>query len=780
MNLLKSQIPVIVISSFILFFIGIQTVSAQSNLNYCNAVQNRVGLIRYPIGTIAATSLSYGETADAMTLVPRIYPCVNEVVDRGGNNEWRASISGDPSILKIKYQAGKPSGASETEITVTPHVSVFKITFPEKVNSRYVVIDFSKYKMDTWAKLYKWNERSITRIDDKTIQAVVCEPGKKGAFYTVKFSQPCIGFGIIDSTGIKAGRAQISGLKLAMYAQFDAPSVTVSVSESFTSMDQSLEFLLKEPADFSSAYQQCKKAWENTINAVQMEGSENSKRMAYTALYSMLVNVINGSQGSAYLKYYPRPLSIASSAYWQFIGGFQSCCWDNYRTAYPFLMLGYPEVMKDVVNTYLSRFQRDGCVDGNICLFTGPTSEHQNMRFSPVLVEEALQSGIKADYSGLFKALKSNFNDDKFFPSTISTLGYVTQPAKGGKACSETLEFSTGLHALAMLAKAEGDKEEMNRDYKLSNSYKNLWDRENLLFRVKNPDGSWGIINNKSMTWDPNPQGLFEGTNRDWMFSVPHDPYGLINLPGQKQFADRIIEYCDKDCWFNDYQYHYPFLLYYADAANVGQKIIRTTWVPMFNEGIMYEGVKPQPPHNGWNTHYTSNSGWLICCMTGLYPVPSPSGQYLITSPSLTKTVIKNGKKSITVQVANNSDENIYIKQIKVDGKIYPCYMIPAEKLISGVTIDLTMSNDPKCKLGNLYISSTDGFVRKAELVSDTHLKCRIEAAINNATTKIYCGSKPIRVTMNGEMLAGLDFDQSNNMLTIQSKEVTSVEVFLK
>ncbi len=137
MNLLKSQIPVNVISLFLIFFIGIDSASAQNNLGYCNAVQNRVGLIRYPIGTIAATSLSYGETADAMTLVPRIYPCVNEVVDRGGNNEWRASISGDPSILRIKYQAGKPSGASETEITVTPHVSVFKITFPEKVNSRY-------------------------------------------------------------------------------------------------------------------------------------------------------------------------------------------------------------------------------------------------------------------------------------------------------------------------------------------------------------------------------------------------------------------------------------------------------------------------------------------------------------------------------------------------------------------------------------------------------------------------------------------------------------------
>jgi putative alpha-1,2-mannosidase len=781
MNFQLPKIPFLAICLTIFYFSGVQVTSAQSNLDYCNAVQNRVGLIRYPIGTIAATSVGAGEIADAMTLVPRIYPCVNEVVDRGSNNDWRASISGDPSLLKIKYQAGKPSGASSSEITVTPHLSVFKITFPEKTEKKYVVLDFSKYKMDNWATLYKWNERSVTWIDDKTIQATISEPGKKGVFYTLKFSQPCISSGIIDSTGIvKAGVERASGLKLAMYAQFDAASVTVSVSESFTSMDQTLEFLLKEPADFSSAYQQCKKAWENTINAVQMEGSENSKRMAYTALYSMLVNVISGSQGCAYLPYYPRPVSIASSAYWQFIGGFQSCAWDNYRTVYPFLMLGYPEMMKDVVNTYLARYKRDRCVDGNICLFTGPTGGHRNIRFNSVIAEEALQSGVKADISGLFLALKSNFSDDRFFPPTISTLGYATQPATGGKACSETLEWSTGLHALAMLAKANGDKEEMNRDYKLSNSYKNVWDKDSLLFRVKNVDGSWGIINNKSMTWDPNPQGLFEGTNKDWMFSVPHDPYGLINLPGQSRFVERVVDYCMNYTWFNDYQYHYPCFLYYADAANKAQKILRQAWVPMFNAGVIYEGVKPNPTRGGWNTHYTSNAGWLICCMSGLYPLASPAGQYLITSPSLTKTVIHNGKKSITVRAANNSDENIYIKQIKVDGKIYPCYMIPAGKLVSGVTIDLTMSYDPECRLGNLYISSTDGFVRNAELVSETRLKCKIEAAITNSTTKIYCASKPVKLTVNGKKLEILDFDQSSKILTIQSKEVALIDVFLK
>ena len=81
---------------------------------------------------------------------------------------------------------------------------------------------------------------------------------------------------------------------------------------------------------------------------------------------------------------------------------------------------------------------------------------------------------------------------------------------------------------------------------------------------------------------------------------------------------DRIIDYCFNDTWFNDYQYHYPYLLYYAGAANEAQKIIRNTWVPLFKEEVLYEGVKPKPPHNGWKTHYTSNAGWLICSMLGL------------------------------------------------------------------------------------------------------------------------------------------------------------------
>ena len=67
-----------------------QTVSALDNTTYCNAVQNRVGFIRYPLGTIGVWSSGLGEAADVITRAPHLYPSVNSVVARAENDDWRA------------------------------------------------------------------------------------------------------------------------------------------------------------------------------------------------------------------------------------------------------------------------------------------------------------------------------------------------------------------------------------------------------------------------------------------------------------------------------------------------------------------------------------------------------------------------------------------------------------------------------------------------------------------------------------------------------------------
>ncbi len=780
MNHLRFLVSVLGILSALGSATGVDLVAAQDLTKYCNAVQNNIGLIRYPLGTTAVLCTGVAEIADAMTQVPRVYPCMDSVVVRGEKERWSDSLSGDPSGLDMKYRTDRPSGPAEVSVTVTPHVSLFKVSFPTG-SKKYLVLDFTKYRVDDWAALYRWTERSIRRVNDRTFHASVGAPGAERAFFVIQFSSPCTGFGMIDSLGIVHEKADsVAGTRLGMYAKFDGPAVTVAIAESFKSADQATDFLQTENADFDTLRHRCQQAWNTILRHVEIEGSELSKRMAYTALYTMLVNVIDGGDASCYAKYYARPRSLASSSYWQFIGGFQSCCWDNHRAAYPFLMLAYPEVMSDVVNTYLARYRRDGFISGDICLFTGPTGGHASIRLTPLLVSEAWAGGIRADYAQLYAALNDNYRDNRHIPESLTTLGYETQPLAGGSACSHTLEWSSSAFAMSQLARAQNDSGGTSRYFALSKSYRNLWDSTNLVFRVRNPDGSWGVIENKSWTWNPNPQGLFEGTNRDWMFSVPHDPYGLIELPGQKDFERRVIEYCVRETWFNDYQYVYPYLLYFAGAANAAQNIIRRTWVPLFRDGVMYEGVSPQPPHKPWNTHYTSNAGWLLCSMVGLYPMIGPAGQYIISSPSVEKAILHRGASTISVGVRNNSEQNIYVRSIRVDGKVYPCYMIPAKRLIGGAAIELEMGSDSTEGLGDLFVNSTDGYVESAELVSGTALRCTIEAAIESATTKVHSNTKPVKVLMNGREHAGWGYDERTRTLTVSSPGTACLEVYVR
>jgi putative alpha-1,2-mannosidase len=751
---------------------------AQDAIGYCNSVQNKVGFIRYPLGTIGAWSTGSGETADVITRAPRLYPCLNGIVLRPQKEDWRASLTGDPSLLTIRYRQDKPCGATTMAITVAPHVTVFEATFPEDAPDRNLVVDFRKATVDNWARLYKWTDRAVTRVDDRMFQATISEPGKKGAFYVIRFSTPCQAWGFIDASG-KVTDVAAPGAEPCLYARFDAPTVTVAIAESFSSFTQAEEFLVAEFTDFETVHQRCRTAWNEMLSRVEVQGSESSKRMAYTALYTMVANIIDGSDGGYYAGVYARPRSVASSAYWQFIGGYQSCCWDNVRATYPFLMLAYPEVMSDVVNTYLARYQRDGCMDGDVCLFTGSLG-HKNIRFSPALVAQAYYSGVPADDAKLYAALDDNYHNEAYVSASLWPLGRLTQPASGGFACSRTLEFMTGAHAMALLAKSRNDAEAAQRYLKLSKAYANLWDAANHAFRLKNADGSWGPIENAKMTWNPNPQGLFEGTTRDWMFAVPHDPYGLIDLPGQEGFVQRVVDYCLNNAWFNDYQEIYPYMLYYTGSANEAQRILRNTWVPLFSQGVMYEGVKPKPPHNGWQTHYVGVSGWLLCSMLGLYPGSAPAGQFLISSPSVTRAVIHNGKSDITIEAENNDRENIYVRSIRVDGRVYPAYMIPAQRLVAGVKIDLEMGRDRAGGLGDLYVSSSDGFIRSAELISAAHLKCTIEAAVTDATTKIYSRTKPVKVLVNGKEDKTWTYDEATRTASVSSAGMAEIEIVLR
>jgi predicted alpha-1,2-mannosidase len=99
-------------------------------------------------------------------------------------------------------------------------------------------------------------------------------------------------------------------------------------------------------------------------------------------------------------------------------------------------------------------------------------------------------------------------------------------------------------------------------------------------------------------------------------------------------------------------------------------------------------------------------SAWYVFSALGFYPVCPGSNEYIMGSPLFKSVKIKldNGKE-IAISAVNNSKENRYISEMKLNGKVYTKNYLTHEDLMKGAVINFTMSASPDKKRG---IDKTD------------------------------------------------------------------------
>ncbi len=87
-------------------------------------------------------------------------------------------------------------------------------------------------------------------------------------------------------------------------------------------------------------------------------------------------------------------------------------------------------------------------------------------------------------------------------------------------------------------------------------------------------------------------------------------------------------------------------------------------------------------------------SAWYIFSALGFYPVSMGNDEYAIGSPLFDEiTVHLDNGKDIKVIANNNSDENIYIQSMKLNGKEYNKNYIKHSDIASGATIEFEMGS---------------------------------------------------------------------------------------
>src|SRR5690606_3249405 len=94
-------------------------------------------------------------------------------------------------------------------------------------------------------------------------------------------------------------------------------------------------------------------------------------------------------------------------------------------------------------------------------------------------------------------------------------------------------------------------------------------------------------------------------------------------------------------------------------------------------------------------------SAWYVFSSLGFYPVCPGSNEYIIGSPLFKSVKVELGNgKEIEITADNNSNENRYITEMKLNGKNYTKNYLTHEDLMKGAKINFKMNATPNKKRG--------------------------------------------------------------------------------
>jgi predicted alpha-1,2-mannosidase len=207
-------------------------------------------------------------------------------------------------------------------------------------------------------------------------------------------------------------------------------------------------------------------------------------------------------------------------------------------------------------------------------------------------------------------------------------------------------------------------------------------------------------------------QGFIEGNSWNYSFFVPQDPTQLVSqMGGKKSFASRLDTLFSMylpDSFFaeteditregiiggyvhgNEPAHHVAYFYNWTDEPWKTQSQVRK---------ILNMQYKPTPDGLGGNDDCGQMSAWYIFSSLGFYPVAPGSDEYSLGSPLINNATLtlENGR-TFTVEAINQSDKNVYVKKVVLNGKPLNSLFIKHADITNGSKITFYMSPKPTKK----------------------------------------------------------------------------------
>lgn len=606
----------------------------------------------------------------------------------------------------------------KAEITPTERAAVFRFTFPE-TDQAYVVVD--AFNRGSGIEIIP-EKNAIIGYTTRNSGGV---PENFKNYFVIVFEKPFTYKNVVSE-----GKNIVEGLKsesdhagaIIGFSTKSGEKVIARVSSSFISYEQAWQNLKEvNGKEFEQVKSEGRKAWNDVLGKIEIEGGNfDQQRTFYSTLYrsTLFPRKFYEIDANGRVVHYSPYNGKVLPGYMYTDTGF----WDTFRALFPLLNLVYPSVNKEIqeglLNTYLeSGFLPEWASPGHRGIMIGNNSAS--------VVSDAYLKGIRGyDIETLYEGLLHG--TENVHPRVSSTgrlghqyyneLGYVPYDVKINENTARTLEYAYDDWTIYKLAKAlNRPQKEIDLYAKRAMNYKNVFSSEFNLMRGRNKDGSF------QTPFSPTKWGdaFTEGNSWHYSWSVFHDPQGLIDLMGgKKTFVNMLDSVFKMPPVFDDSYYGGVIheiremqIMNMGQYAHGNQPIQHMIYLynyagepwktQYWAREVMDKLYSPNPDGYCGDEDNGQTSAWYVFSAMGIYPVCPGSNEYVIGSPLFNKVKLhlENGK-TVEINASNNSDNNRYVSDIKVNGKTYTKSYFTHAEFINGAKIDFQMTQTPNKKRG--------------------------------------------------------------------------------
>ncbi|MDY0988784.1 GH92 family glycosyl hydrolase [Flavobacterium sp. CFBP9031] len=610
----------------------------------------------------------------------------------------------------------------KAELTATTRVGMHQYTFP-KSNEAHIILDLT-------SGIYNYDKKNVwtfVRVENDTLITGYRQTNgwarTRTVYFAMSFNKPIKSYGqAAQEKSVYRGFwgrfdqtknfPEMAGQNLKLFFDFDTnegEKIKIKMALSPVSSAGALENMKKEVPDwdFEKVKKQSQEVWNNELNKVQVETIQKEDLVNfYTAMYHAFLGPTEYMDLDKNYKGLDMNVHKAEN----FTNYTSYSLWDTYRALHPLFNIVQPKRNADMVSSMLAH--SDQSVHKMLPIWSHYANENWCMigyHSVSVVVDAIVKGNISFDAE---KALQACVNTAKvpYYDGLefYMNKGYVPED-KNGASVSKTLEYAYDDWAIAQAAKKLGKTDIYNEFITRSKNYKNVYDEKTGFMRPKLNDGTF---KKEFDPLDTHGQGFIEGNSWNYSLYVPQDPADMIKLMGGnekfKVRLDSLFNMHLPDKYFenteditrdgiignyvhgNEPSHHVVYLYNWTDSPWKSQDKIRMILKKMYRNGA--DGL-------GGNDDFGQMSAWYIFSSLGFYPVAPGSDEYALGSPLMKNAIVnlENGK-TFEVETVNQSDKNVFVSKVLLNGKQLEKPFLKHADVINGGKITFYMSSKPNKK----------------------------------------------------------------------------------